>query len=288
MPSPRRDSDGSEKSLCWGDQDIDDLAEKFSANRVFVERFFLAYSRSRKARSPTTRMRLLRSWSSSSRQRAKKDMAIVSDRLKEALEWRKEVNADEIAKQLNSVPLSEIHTVTNNLSASFLERFPWFIYGKDKDGDPVLYATLPKSNAATGVQLEELQRGRLVQNESTCRVHRELKPGIASQHRVVINMSNLSLSHVRPSVVRSSKKIVEPDYYFPGICKAVVLIKLSGFARGALKIALKLIPSRIMRKAPLFGKPLSHFVDPEQIPVAFGGKATDPVVIGGAVFPLPN
>ena len=227
----------------------------------------------------------LKSWSSSSRTKASKDWEKVSKRLEEMSEWRKEAGADDIREALDNVLLSDMHKITKELSAAYLERFPWFVYGVDKDGDPVLYATLPKSGAASGVDIAEMQRGRLVQCEAAARVHRALNPGVASKHRVVVNMSNLSLGHLRPRVVRTSKSIVEPDYYFPGICKAVVLVRLPSFARRVLGMAIKLIPARILRAPPAIGKPLEQFVDKSQIPREYGGTAQAQIIIGGAVFP---
>ena len=282
------------------------LAREHGVDEVTAERFWQCYASKSSAKKQcaevetaaepgstlkkkgsTSRSNLnrLKSWSSSSRTKASKDWEKVSKRLEEMSEWRKEAGADDIREALDNVLLSDMHKITNELSAAYLERFPWFVYGVDKDGDPVLYATLPKSGAASGVDIAEMQRGRLVQCEAAARVHRALNPGVASKHRVVVNMSNLSLGHLRPRVVRTSKSIVEPDYYFPGICKAVVLVRLPSFARRVLGMAIKLIPARILRAPPAIGKPLEQFVDKAQIPREYGGTAQAQIIIGGAVFP---
>lgn len=177
-----------------------------------------------------------------------------------------------------------MYKVTQELSQPFLDIFPWFIYGKDKSGDPVMYTTLPEPNL-DGVDIEKMKLGRLVQCESSQRVQRELNVGVAAKHTVVTDMSALSFGHLKPSIVSMSKKIVEPDFFFPAICKQIVLVSMPAVAEHILSVALKLVPSRIMRSKPIIGKSLTNFIDLNQIPEEYGGTCKIPPVWGGAVFP---
>ena len=156
----------------------------------------------------------------------------------------------------------------------------------DKNGDSVIYAPLPPASAAKGADIEQMKTGRMVQCEASQRVQRELHPDRAAQYTVVIDMSELSLSHVRPAVVRASKRIVEPDLHYPSVCKRTMLRRVPALASGLLKVALALIPKRILPSKPLINKSLLSVIDEDQIPGIFkGGTASLPVVYGGAVFP---
>ena len=212
--------------------------------------------------------------------------AKAEERVVEALAWRASNDADAVTASLDALPLARLHEFAEAESSGFLARFPYYVYGRDLDGDPVVYASLPPPSCATDCDVEAMRRGRLIQCELSLRVQREVNAGRgARRHTVVIDMKQLGLGHVRPKVVSVSKTIVEPDYYYPWICKKILCVNTPTLASAALRMALALIPARIMRERPMINQKLGRWIDPSQVPEAYGGTAMEPMVLGGVVFP---
>jgi hypothetical protein len=212
--------------------------------------------------------------------------AKAEERVVEALAWRASNDADAVTTSLDALPLTRLHEFAEAESSDFLARFPYYVYGRDLDGDPVVYAMLSPPSCATDCDVEAMRRGRLIQCELSLRVQREVNAGLgARRHTVVIDMKQLGLGHVRPKVVSVSKTIVEPDFYYPWICKQILCVNTPTLASAALRMALTLIPARIMRERPMINQKLGRWIDPRQVPEAYGGTAMEPMVLGGVVFP---